>query len=67
MPKSEWSLWQDELVLAHAIPDRHLSKMIGHGVEAIQIRRCRLKKEIRNGNNAEQNQELQVDTRTDAR
>lgn len=43
-PKSEWHGWQDKLVLEHSIPDTELAPVIGHGVRAIQIRRCRLKK-----------------------
>lgn len=40
-----WTAEQDALVLAHNITDRELSKMIGHSMKAIQIRRCRLKKD----------------------
>ena len=36
----------DELVLAHEIPDKELSKIIKHSVMSIQIRRSRLKKKI---------------------
>lgn len=53
-------MWQEELVLAHTMSDRELSKIVGHGVQAIQIKRCRLKKELRkNGRDAEENQQVQ--------
>lgn len=37
---------QDELILAHEIPDRELSSKIQVSVRRIQVRRCRLKKAI---------------------
>lgn len=37
---------EDELVLAHEIPDNQLSRLIKHSVMSIQIRRSRLKKKI---------------------
>ena len=40
----EWTLEEDELVLAHSMSDRELSKRIKRSVQSIQIRRCRLKK-----------------------
>lgn len=41
---SEWTNQEDALVLEHSITDRELSELIHHSVQAIQIRRCRLKK-----------------------
>lgn len=43
-----WTDDDDEQVLAHAIPDRELSERIGRGVQAIQLRRSRLKKLMEN-------------------
>lgn len=43
--KIPWEKWQDEIVLAHEITDHEISKLVGHSVEAIQIRRSRLKNE----------------------
>lgn len=43
-PKGLWASWEDELVLAHAKPDRELSAEIKRSVRAIQIRRSKLKK-----------------------
>lgn len=45
-PKSEWRAEHEQMVLDHSIPDRELSKLIGHSVQAIQVKRCKLKKEI---------------------
>ena len=42
-PKKPWTKEDDAKVLAHEITDTELSKRIKHSVEAIQIRRCRLK------------------------
>lgn len=44
-----WTSKQDELVLKHTFPDSELSAKIGHSVEAIQIRRSRLKKANKKG------------------
>lgn len=41
--RSEWTEREDRLVLAHAIPDRELAAQIGRSVQAIQIRRSRIK------------------------
>ena len=41
-----YSKEEDERILAHDITDRELSKQIKRSVEAIQIRRSRLKKEM---------------------
>lgn len=38
---------EDEMILAHYITDRELSKKIRHSVESIQIRRARLRKKYR--------------------
>ena len=40
-----WTAEQDALVLEHSISDSELSALIGHSVNAIQVRRSRLKKE----------------------
>lgn len=42
-PKN-WTIREDEMVLAHDITDFELSKKIHHSVQAIQQRRCKLKK-----------------------
>lgn len=42
-PRKRWTVEDDAKVLAHDITDTELSKIIKHSVEAIQIRRCRLK------------------------
>lgn len=42
--RKEWSHEHDALVLQHSMSDRDLSAIIGHGVSAIQQRRCRLKR-----------------------
>lgn len=42
--RSFWSSSDDELVLAHSMPDTALSAIVGHSVAAIQSRRCLLKK-----------------------
>lgn len=39
---------QDEKILRHDIPDSELSAIIHHSVKAIQIRRSRLKKALKN-------------------
>ena len=41
---SKWTLEHDKMVLDHTIPDTELSRKIKHSVQAIQIRRYRLKK-----------------------
>ena len=41
---SQWTYEQDKMVLEHKITDTELSVIIGHSVNAIQKRRCRLKK-----------------------
>ena len=43
--RREWTLEEIELVLAHEIPDMELSKKIQRSVKAIQLKRCRSKKE----------------------
>lgn len=43
---NEWTHEKDSMVLEHSISDRELSKIIHHSVQAIQVRRCRLKKEL---------------------
>lgn len=40
----QWSDSEDQQVLRHERPDRELAKQIGHSVQAIQVRRCRLRK-----------------------
>lgn len=42
--KELWTQHEDAAVLAHEITDRELAKKIGRSVQAIQIRRARLKK-----------------------
>jgi len=44
----EWTASEDSLVLEHSMSDRELSKLIKRGTRAIQVRRCRLKKELEN-------------------
>lgn len=44
--KKGWTTQHDALVLQHSITDRELSEQIGHSVQAIQIRRCRLRSEL---------------------
>lgn len=46
--RSLWSPTDLDRVLAHSIPDVLLSQQIHRSVEAIQIRRSKLKKEIAN-------------------
>lgn len=41
-----WTTEQEELILEHKMTDHELSEKIGHSVKAIQIKRCRLKKEL---------------------
>lgn len=43
-----WTSKQDEKVLKHDIPDSELSAIIHHSVKAIQIRRSKLKKALKN-------------------
>lgn len=42
--RREWTMLEDELVLAHAIPDRELSCRIERSMKAISNRRWRLLK-----------------------
>ena len=42
--KGRYADWEDELVLAHTMPDRNLSCLLQRSVVSIQIRRSRLKK-----------------------
>lgn len=51
-PPSSWTLEQDKAVLEHSISDTELSNIIKHSVRAIQIRRSRLKKSLKNDSNA---------------
>lgn len=44
-----WTAEEDKQVLAHEISDRKLAKKISRSAEAIQIRRCRLKKKLTEG------------------
>ena len=37
---------EDKLILEHSIPDRFLANKLGRSVSAIQMRRCRLRKEF---------------------
>lgn len=46
---STWTVEQDKMVLEHIITDTELSKIIQHSVKAIQVRRCKLKKKIKEG------------------
>ena len=46
---STWTVEQDKMVLEHLISDTELSKIIHHSVKAIQVRRCKLKKKIKEG------------------
>ena len=41
--RAEWTEREDKMVLAHSIPDRELAAKIGRSVQAIQIRRSRIK------------------------
>ena len=41
---NNWTDMADELILKHEKTDTELSKIVGHSVNAIQIRRSRLKK-----------------------
>lgn len=45
-PKGAWANWEEELVLEHSMTDRQLSKLLERSVQAIQLKRSRLKKEI---------------------
>ena len=42
-PRDTFTMWMDDLILAHTIPDSELSKIIKHSVAAIQGRRYKLK------------------------
>ena len=42
---NNWTDMADELILKHEKTDTELSKIIGHSVNAIQIRRSRRKKQ----------------------
>lgn len=42
-----WTIEQDEMVLEHKLSDTELSVKIGHSVRAIQIRRYRLRKAMK--------------------
>ena len=42
---NRWTDMADELILKHEKTDTELSKIIGHSVNAIQIRRSHLKKQ----------------------
>ena len=42
---------QNQMILAHEIPDRELSEIIKHSVDSIQRQRCKLKKRIAGGQN----------------
>lgn len=48
--RHRWEHWHDDLVLEHSMTDSQLSKIIGHGVRAIQIRRSRLRRRHGNSN-----------------
>ena len=39
---------EDNLILKHDMTDHEISDLIGHSVKAIQIRRCKLKKQASN-------------------
>jgi hypothetical protein len=41
-----WTSTEDELVLAHIMPDRELSSKINRSVNAIQKRRCIIKDRV---------------------
>lgn len=41
-----WSQDEDRRVIAHTIPDRELAQDLGRSVQAIQVRRCKLKKDV---------------------
>ena len=43
-PKGAWAGWEEELVLEHSMTDRQLSKLLERSVQAIQLKRSRLKK-----------------------
>lgn len=43
-PRKEWGSEEDAAVLAHAVPDRVLSEILGRSMHSIQNRRCRLNK-----------------------
>lgn len=44
--RHDWTPEEEQLLLCFSGTDRELAKKIGHSVQAIQIRRCRIKKEI---------------------
>ena len=41
--RTEWTEREDRMVLAHEIPDRELAAKIGRSVQAIQVRRSRIR------------------------
>lgn len=43
----EWDPEHDKMVLEHSISDSELSRIIGHSVKAIQVRRHKLKKRLK--------------------
>lgn len=44
--RHDWTQEEEQLLLCFNGTDRELAKKIGHSVQAIQIRRCRIKKKI---------------------
>ena len=44
--RHDWTQEEEQLLFCFNGTDRELAKKIGHSVQAIQIRRCRIKKEI---------------------
>ena len=42
-----WTSAEIEKILKHEIPDRELAKQLGVSITAIQIQRCRIKKEFK--------------------
>ena len=44
LPKRPWDSFEDALVLLHGESDRELAKRLRRSVQAIQIRRCRLRR-----------------------
>lgn len=44
--KRGYTYKEDMMILEQSVPDRELSKKLQRSVQAIQIRRCRLRKEI---------------------
>lgn len=43
-PRRDWTDYEDNMILDHAIPDRELSAILNRSQMAICVRRCRLKK-----------------------